>query len=202
MSQWQTSMKLAVASGDISSAKSFAQETGGIVFASTSKATDHLPFAALVVGATDDLDSAMEAGDAGVFLVCERTIKNKSLSELDTSELPGSVGLFPMVAHPVHGAKASDAHWRDDHAPLALEIHVRMTHYYQLAIQHRFTGPEWNGIAICCCATEDDLRNRFYNSEEGERRIIEDIRKFADTKRSARRVIADAGRFSKAVRSG
>jgi hypothetical protein len=188
-------MKLAVACSDAAEAKEFARAHGGVLFTSTSEKTGHLPFAALTVGSTDDLKRAVAVGDAGVYLVCERTIKNQPLSDLIQSELPGSAGLFPMVAHPDAGPTASDAYWRDNHAPLALEIHTPMTHYYQLSIQHCFTGPALNGIAICCCATEDDLRNHFYNSPEGERRILDDIRKFADTKRSPRRVIADARNF-------
>lgn len=188
-------MKLAVACTDPSKAADFAAAHGGILFTSTSETTSHLPFAALFVGAADELERVLAVGDAGVYLVCERTIKNKPLAELAPADLPGCAGLFPMVAHPDTGPRASDAYWRDNHAPLALEVHTPMTHYYQLSIQHRFSGPDINGIAVCCCATEDDLRNHFYNTPEGERRIIEDIRKFADTKRSPRRVIAEARRY-------
>ena len=65
-----------------------------------------------------------------------------------------------------------------------------MTHYYQLSIVHRFAGPQWNGFALCCFKTESDLRLHFFNSKDGERRIAEDVRKFADTRRSPRRVVA------------
>ena len=39
-------------------------------------------------------------------------------------------------------------------------------------------------------ATEEDLRHHFYGTPDGEQRILNDIRKFADIKRSPRRVIA------------
>ena len=70
-----------------------------------------------------------------------------------------------------------------------------MTHYYQYSILHTFNGPALNGIAACCCATEDDLRHHFYGTPDGEQRILSDIRKFADIKRSPRRVIATAESF-------
>ena len=79
---------------------------------SNSTSTDHLPFAAMIVGTTDNLESAKEVGDAGLYLVCEQTIKNQPPHALAKPDLPGIVGLFPMVAHPVAGASASDAHWR------------------------------------------------------------------------------------------
>ena len=190
-------LKLAIACKNRDSARAYAAEIGAVLFTSNSSSTDHLPFAAMIVGTTDNLESAKAVGDAGLYLVCERTIKNQPPHTLAKPDLPGIVGLFPMVAHPVAGASASDAHWRDNHAPLALEVHTRMTHYYQYAILHTFNGPALNGIAACCCATEDDLRHHFYGTPDGEQRILSDIRKFADTKRSPRRVIAIAESFVK-----
>jgi len=188
-------LKLAVAFSDLAAADRIAATAEGILFSSTSETTQHLPFAALFVGTTDDLQASLDAGDVGTYLVCERTSKNKPLSLLDDDALPAAAGLFAMVANSSLGPREADVHWRDRHAPLALEIHTTMTHYYQLAVLHRFSGPDWNGIAICCCASEEDLRHRFYGSREGERRIAEDVAYFADTKRSPRRVIADARRF-------
>ena len=184
-------MKVALAFRNRDVATSAAQELGAVLIASNRDETDHLPFDSLVIGATDTLGSHSERADVGSWLICERTIKSKPISELDPAEQPGCVGAFTMVAHPELGAAASDAHWRDNHAPLALEIHTAMTHYYQLSVQHTFSGPEWNGFALCCFANEEDLRTRFYNSKEGEKAIGKDVAKFADTKRSPRRVIAD-----------
>lgn len=188
-------LKLAVAMSDRQAARQLAGQHEGVLFSSNSETTGHLPFAALFIGVTDEPETFVEAGDAGVFLVCERTVKHRPLSELTEEQLPGAVGLFPMVANPGLGPRESDRYWRDNHAPLALEVHETMTHYYQLSIVHRFSGPDWDGIAVCCCASEDDLRHRFYNSKEGERRIIKDISCFADTKKSPRRVIAVAEKY-------
>ena len=94
-----------------------------------------------------------------------------------------------MVASPQIGPKAADKHWLEHHGPLALEVHSAMTHYYQLTVMHRFTGADWNGLALCCFESEYDLRNKFYNSAEGKQRVAEDVRKFADTQNSPRRVV-------------
>ena len=190
----KTAMKLVVCCAEPDAADHFAEResASGVIFCSTSKTTGHLPFASLFVGATDNLDAALATGDVGVYLACERSIRNKLLSQLAQDELPGAVGLFPMVAKAGMSPQQSDRYWRDTHAPLALEVHTTMTHYYQFAIVHRFQGPEWCGIAACCCATEDDLRHNFYSSKAGEQQIFEDIRQFAHTRHSPRRVIARA----------
>lgn len=182
-------LKLVAAFSNRTAAEAFAGEKSGHILACAKDETSHLPFAALFVGATDELDAMRASADVGVFLVCERAIKNKPLDALTDNELPASIGIFTMVASPNMSALESDQHWRDHHAPLALEIHTAMTHYYQLSVIHRFDGPDWNGFALCCFASEDDLRHRFYNSKEGEKKIGEDVRRFADTKRSPRRVI-------------
>jgi len=184
------SMKIAAAFSDKTTARDNCAALGGHLLVSAAEATSHLPFAALLVSATDDLASLQAAADVGCYLVCERTIKNRPLHELETEMLPGAVGVFTMVASPSIGAGASDAHWRDRHAPLALEVHTLMTHYYQLSVQQRFLGPDWNGFALCCFASEDDLRHRFFNSDEGRDRVNRDVSYFADTRQSPRRVVA------------
>ncbi|MAM79811.1 MAG: hypothetical protein CMP89_03565 [Gammaproteobacteria bacterium] len=171
-------------------AKAAAEQHNGIIISSTSSQTSHLPFAALVLSATDDIETFRVAADIGCYLAAERNVKERPICELTEGTKPGVLGVFTMVANPKLDRLASDAHWRDNHAPLALQIHEAMTHYYQLSIQHRFHGPNWQGFALCCFASEDDLRNRFFNSHQGELAIAEDVAKFADTRQSPRRVIA------------
>ncbi len=127
--------------------------------------------------------------DVRLYLVNERALLNEPLSALHRDMLPASVSTFPMVANTGIGAETADRHWREQHAPIALEAHTAMTHYYQLAVIHRFSGADWNSRALCCFATEDDMRNKFYNSSEDKRRVAQDIAKFADSKNSPRRVV-------------
>lgn len=184
-------MKVVGAFSDRDAARAYVNRTGGLVLTATSGETAHLPFAALTLQVSDDLVGLREAADVGTYLVCERTMKNQPLAALPVADHPGSVGIFTMVANPEMGKAAADAHWRDIHTPIALDVHQAMTHYYQLSVQHVFDGPDWNGFALCCFASEDDLRHRFFATKEGEERVNQDVRTFADTRQSPRRVIAE-----------
>ena len=159
------------------------------MFEASAEATQHLPFAALVLGTSPRLMDLKKRKDEGLYLVNERTLLNQPLSALTQDMLPASVGIFPMVANADIGPEAADRHWHEQHAPIALKVHTAMTHYYQLAVMHKFSGADWNGLALCCFASEDDLRNRFYNSKEGKQRVAEDVAKFADTMSCPRRVV-------------
>jgi len=168
-----------------------AEQFSGTLLTAHSQETGHLPFAALVVTATDETKRFVDTADVGAWLVCARTIRNVPFLALDEENIPGTVGIFTLKANPSLGAPAADAWWRDKHAALALEVHEAMTHYYQLSVQHCFHGPDWNGFALCCFHNEKDLRTKFFNSPEGERAIVDDVARFADTKHSPRRVIAN-----------
>ena len=49
------------------------------------------------------------------------------------------------------GPEAADEHWREQHAPIALEVHKAMTHYYQLTVVHKFFGePERLRFMLFC----------------------------------------------------
>lgn len=183
-------LKLAAAFSNIDNARQFARESEGLLLTSDKPETSHLPFAALFLGINDDVEETCKAADAGVFLVHERAMKNRALSDLNDEELPVSVGIFTMVANKELSPLEADRYWRDQHAPLALRVHTAMTHYYQLHVLHRFAGPGYNGFALCCFASEDDLRNRFYNSRVGQAQIAADIALFANTTKSPRRVVA------------
>ena len=183
-------LKIAAVFSDKAIAAEAADTGQCLMFEAAVNDTLHLPFAALVLGASPNLMEFQESADIGLYLVSERALKNQPLSTLNPEQLPGSVGVFPMVASPQIGPKAADKHWHEQHAPLALEVHTAMTHYYQLTVVHKFTGAHWNGLALCCFANENDLRNKFYNSVEGKQRVAEDVRKFADTQNSPRRVVA------------
>ncbi|MDA7785455.1 EthD family reductase [Pseudomonadales bacterium] len=182
-------LKIAAVFSDKAVAAEVAGLSQSLMFEAAVDDTQHLPFAALVLGASPKLMDFQARADVGLFLVSERTLKNQPLSTLNPDQLPGSVGVFPMVASPQIGPKAADKHWHEHHGPLALEVHSAMTHYYQLTVIHRFTGADWNGLALCCFESEYDFRNKFYNSAEGKQRVAEDVLKFADTQNSPRRVV-------------
>ena len=182
-------LKIAAVFSDKAVAAEVADLSQSLMLEAAVDDTQHLPFAALVLGASPSLMDYQARAEVGFYLVSERTLLNQPLSTLRADQLPGSVGVFPMVASPQIGAKAADKHWHELHGPLALEVHTAMTHYYQLTVMHRFTGAHWNGLALCCFESEYDLRNKFYNSAEGKQRVAEDVLKFADTQNSPRRVV-------------
>jgi hypothetical protein len=184
------SLFLAGAFSDKSKAAKVAESIDGLLLLADADDTAHLPFAALVIGVSDTLEWFLERADIGAYLVCERAVKNLPLRQLRPENKPAVVGIFTMVANNALGPLESDRHWRDVHGPLALRVHLTMTHYYQLAVLQRFKGPDWNGFALCCCATADDLRHRFYDSPEGQTAIASDVATFADPRKSPRRVIA------------
>ncbi len=186
-----SALKIAAAFSSLSAGKASAKSSEVLLLSATSQETAHLPFAALLIGTPDDLSALSVTADVGLYLVSERNILNKPLSDLTQDQYPKALGIFPMVASDELGAKAADDHWREKHAPLALSVHTAMTHYYQLNILHRFSGAAWDGLALCCFASEDDLRHKFYNSDAGKRSIAEDVQRFANTRQSPRRVIAE-----------
>ncbi len=190
-------LELAAAFTDVDRARDLAIQTEGILFCDERESTAHLPFAALVLATTDDLASFRETPDVGVYLVCRRVIKSAQRVRLDSGQIPGVTGLFTLVTHPDLGHKKADAHWRDNHAPLALKVHEAMTRYSQLSIIHRFDGPDWDGFALCGFDSLEDLRLRFFNSPEGEKAIAEDVKIFSDPNNSPRRIIANEFSYSK-----
>ncbi len=174
-------MYLAAATSQIEEATTLAKDTHGILMQDARSGAKKLPFRSLVMGTTDRLQQFADIADVGLYLVCRRVIK---------PGVPKVVGLFPLIAHPDLGHDGADAHWRDKHAPLALEHHPHMTAYDQISVVHRFSGLEVDGFALCGFASEEDLRERFYANEESVKIIAQDVATFANVKRSPRRLIA------------
>ncbi len=174
-------LHFAAATMNAEAALEVSRSLSGIAYVDARETAKELPFRGLVVGVTDDMSDLEPAADFGTYIVCQRVIK------------PGSAnvyGLFPLIHHPDKTHVHCDAHWRDVHAPLALEHHAHMTHYIQLSVVHRLSGTHVDGFALCGFDSEDDLRNRFFTTDESRQVIADDIQKFANVNRSPRRLIA------------
>ena len=189
------SYELVAAFSDAARAREVAQSAQATLLIDEREDTAHLPFAALVYGVTDDLTVFTKAADVGAYLICNRVIKSRSGGP-EAGRLPGVVGVFTLVAHPEMGHATSDAHWRDKHAPLALKVHVAMSNYRQFSIVHCFHGPQWDGFALCGFDSLADLRDKFFDTPEGEVAIAKDVARFADGRKSPRRIIATEIRFA------
>ena len=87
-----------------------------------------------------------------------------------------------------------DHHWRERHAPLALRHHPGMAAYQQNVVEQVLTQntPAWDGVAVLYFDSPDDLANRLYNDEEGQRVIMQDVARFVDLERSSTVLMADA----------
>lgn len=168
------------ATNNLEGARTFAAANGGYLLEDAREPWEHLPFRGLLVVATDEIEAVAELADVGHYLGAERLIKEGPMEV---------AGLFPMVHRSDRTRAEADGHWRDVHAPLALEHHRAMSHYTQLAVLHRISGAEFNGFAVCAFMSEDDLRERFYSLPDSVEVIARDIRNFADTRRSPRRLV-------------
>ena len=129
-----STLKIAAVFADIAEAEKVAKLSQSLMFEASSDTTEHLPFAALVLGTSACLMDLKQQKDVGLYPVNERAVLNQPLSILNQDMLPASVGIFPMVANAEIGAEAADRHWREQHAPIALEVHTTMTHYHDITI--------------------------------------------------------------------
>lgn len=190
-------MEMVAAFTNLEKARDLAIASRGTLLCDERENTSHLPFSALVVTATDNLPDLLQTADVGVYLVCRRVIKPREKTTESNDRRPGVIGLFTLVANPRLGHQQADEHWRDKHAPLALDVHKAMSHYAQLSIVHRFHGPEWDGFALCGFDSLEDLRLRFFDSAAGEKAIAVDVAIFSDHKLSPRRIIASEFSYAK-----
>lgn len=174
-------LEFAACTNNVEAAMVCAAKLGGSLYVDSREPYEHLPFRALITCTTDDIADLAEVSERGLYVVCRRIIK---------PGVPKVVSVSPMVHHPEKTAQACDAHWRDNHAPLALIHHPHMTHYSQLSVVNVVSGPELDGIALCGFETEADLRDRFFASADSVPIILADIKKFSDAKKSPKRIVA------------
>jgi hypothetical protein len=173
-------LEISLATNDIARAVDIAERHGGNAYVDD-RDRDDLPFRALATVVTDDLSEIAPHADVGLYVTCQRIIK------------PGRAnvyGLFGLVHHPDLTHTEADTHWRDVHAPLALEHHGFMSHYVQLSVVNVINGLALDGIALCGFDSVEDLRERFYTTPVSRDVIARDIATFADTRTSPRRLIA------------
>ena len=181
------SLQYAVTSNHPEQLRAATQLLGGTFYADPRENWQHLPFRALATVVSDDYAELEQIADVGLYVVCRRTIKEGEAQ---------SIGMFPMVRHPDLEHAESDAHWRDKHAPLALEHHCHMTHYTQLSTTNTLKGEVYDGFALCGFSSEDDLRQRFFTTPESVKIIHDDVKTFANPKASPARLIVGMETFT------
>ncbi|MEE9282054.1 MAG: EthD domain-containing protein [Myxococcota bacterium] len=138
------------------------------------------------IGRVDELAPAVEpVATWGLWETEFRRVKAYGRSWANGERSPGVGMVFGVWRHPELSHAQFDAHWRDIHAPLAIEHHVGMWDYTQCSFRRPLVDQaiDYDGVAICQFPTLEDLQERFYGSPESEQAIGEDVVKFGDANR-------------------
>ena len=181
--------ELVVTGNDPEAAAEVAASVGGVCYAADPDDRRELPFRTLVRAMTDSADALTRAGTVGTYLAFSRIIRERPLGADPGAPSPGLTAIFPMVHHPALTHAQGDSHWRDTHAPLALQHHPGMWDYTQLSVVATLNGPPYDGFALVSFASMNDMRERFFGDDHDREVIRADVAKFADMQRSPRRVI-------------
>lgn len=126
-------------------------------------------------------EKANLVGDCHVYSVDEKTEREYDRAWADGERSPGVKSFFLALRHPSMSHDQFAAYWGGQHAPLALKIHIGMWRYTRNVVAQPLTAdaPDWDGMAILHFRSSFDLRERFYDSDEGRAAIAADIAKFS-----------------------
>lgn len=88
-----------------------------------------------------------------------------------------------------------DAHWRDHHAPLALQHHAGLCGYEQLVIAGALTAhaAPIDGLALLHFSSHDAFAQRFYDSDAGRAALLADTQRFLDLPRCEAALMSEYG---------
>ncbi len=179
---------------DSDAALAAAEATGGVAYVLHGDTDDRLAFSTVVRSPTADVAGLAPAATVGLYVSRSRVICRRDRPARAGNPSPGFTAVFGLVRNPDLTRQEADDHWRDVHAPLALEHHAAMWDYTQLSLVAAVDGDESalpiDGLALCAFRTLDDLHTRFFNDDESRRVIVADVSKFADPSASPRRLIA------------
>ncbi len=116
-----------------------------------------------------------------VYLVDEKIERDYDRTWPAGERSPGVKSFFLALRHPEMSHNEFAAYWGEKHAPLALKIHVGMWRYTRNVVSRPLTAdaPDWDGMAILHFRSSFDLRERFYDSDEGRAAIAADVAKFS-----------------------
>jgi hypothetical protein len=99
---------------------------------------------------------------------------------------PGVKLLCSITSRPGMTHRDFLAHWRNNHGPLAVKHQPGFWHYVQNHIQEPLTAdtPYLDGIGALHFREVGDMITGIYDSEEGQRLIVEDTERFLDNDRN------------------
>jgi uncharacterized protein (TIGR02118 family) len=120
-------------------------------------------------------------GQNHVYQVKETVEREYDQSWPSGERSPGVKSYYLMLRNPAMTHKQATDYWGEQHAPLALRIHIGMWRYTRNVVSEALTpgAPDWDGMAILHFRSALDLRERFYDSEAGRAAIAADVAKFS-----------------------
>lgn len=120
--------------------------------------------------------------EVDAYLVDERVRIDYDRDWPDGVESPGVCRISFVRAAPGLTRDEMASHWGDIHWPIAKVRHPALYRYVQNVVIEPVTAdaPEVDGIAELHFRTIEDLRDRFYDSEEGKAIVADDVRQFLD----------------------
>jgi uncharacterized protein (TIGR02118 family) len=173
---------------DIEAAVKASSNLGGVCYLADPTDERTLPFRTLIRCVTDNPQDLNAAAGNGMYLVFSRVIRERKTKIESGVPSPGVTAIFPLLHHPTLTHEQSDAHWRDVHAPLALQHHPGMWDYTQLSVTRTLSGPEIDGFALVSFESIDSMKERFFGDDNDRDVIYRDVASFADPN-SPRRVV-------------
>ena len=113
----------------------------------------------------------------------------------DAQRSPGLVFVATAVRAPQLSHADFDAHWRDQHAPLALRHHAGLCGYEQFAIETGLTAnaAPVDGLALLHFPSRDAFEQRFYDSDAGRAALRADTERFLDPPRCEAALMSEYG---------
>ena len=116
------------------------------------------------------------------YLVDERVLIDYERDWPDGVKSPGVRRISFVQAAPGVSRQEMADHWADVHGPIARVHHPALWRYVQNVVVEPITAdaPTVDGIAELHFRSVADLRDRFYDSDEGRRIVADDVRRFLD----------------------
>ncbi|MGY9083618.1 MAG: EthD domain-containing protein [Acidimicrobiales bacterium] len=170
---------------DPDAAAEAATRLGGMAYVNHPTERDGRPYSAMIRAATDDVEAVRSVSDVGMYVCFSRVIKEP----VEEPTVERSIATFGLVRNSAMTHRQCDDHWRDTHGPLALQMHLAMCDYSQLAVVDTIHGQQIDGIAMCAFSTRSDLSTKFFNDDDAKRAIIKDVTTFSDAAGSPPRVV-------------
>jgi uncharacterized protein (TIGR02118 family) len=121
-------------------------------------------------------------GHVDAYLVDEHVQIDAGIDAADGESPPGLCRLVFVRRNPDLTHEEMAEHWTQRHTPLVHRHHPAFWHYVQNVVVRPLTpdAPEVDGVAEMRFRSTEEMRERFYDSDEGQRIIAEDVVRFLD----------------------